>query len=195
MSVSFEISAFSSNPKALIGVLSGLSRVNQWPFDHNREVEEIVCKTPSSALNYCRHVVHAYGVSPKGERVFLKNPKLGIRYLRLTNKPRFSDDDTQKRFWRKVIRNPDIAYTWATTFNKRLSEEEEMVFSESIRIAWQYANRIIRGAFPESVHHRILLRSFENLDQYSKQALNNYLAFASTHGAAILEGSAPVGNR
>lgn len=187
MIVSFDISAFKGKPQNLISVLAGMSSVGQWPFDHNREVEEIVCKTPSSALKYCRYVVHAYGISPKGERVFLKNPSIGIRYLRLTSKPRFSDDDTQKRFWRKVTRSPDLAYTWSSHFGRRLSEEEEMVFSEDMGIARQYAMRIIRGPFPEAVHHRILLRSFENLPSYQKNALNEYLKFAAAHGAKSLE--------
>ena len=187
MIVSFDLSAFSGKPQNLISVLAGMSSVGQWPFDHNREVEEIVCKTPSSALKYCRYVVHARGLSTKGERVFLKNPNIGIRYLRLTSKPRFQDDDTQKRFWRKITKSPDLAYTWASSFGKRLSEEEEMVFSEDIRVARQYAMRIIRGPFPEPVHQRILLRSFENLNPYQKNALNEYLTFAAAHGAKSLE--------
>lgn len=187
MIVSFDISAFKDRPRTLIAVLSGMSSVGQWPFDHNREVEEIVCRTPSSALNYCRHVVHAYGISSKGERVFLKNPGIGMRYLRLTSKPRFQDDDTQKRFWRKITKDAALAYKWASTFGKRLSEDEEMVFSEDISIAREYAFRVIRGPLPEPVHHRILLRSFENLSSYDKKSLNDYLKFAAAHGAKSLE--------
>lgn len=187
MIVSFDLSAFAGKPQNLISVLAGMSSVGQWPFDHNREVEEIVCSTPSSALKYCRYVVHAYGLSAKGERVFLKNPGIGMRYLRLTSKPRFQDDDTQRRFWRKVTKSPDLAYTWASTFGKRLSEEEEMIFSENLSVARNYASRVIRGPFPEPVHHRILLRSFENLPPYEKNALNEYLKFAAAHGAKSLE--------
>ena len=123
MIVSFDTSAFDGRPGALISVLSSMSSVGQWPFDHNRDVEAIVCKTPSSALKYCRHVVHAYGISLKGERVFLKNPRIGIRYLRLTNKSRFFEEETQARFWRKVTKSPDLSYEWARAFGKRLSEE------------------------------------------------------------------------
>ena len=187
MTVSFEISAFKGRPESLISVLSGMSSVGQWSFDHNREVEEIVCRTPGSALKYCRYVVHAYGISSKGERVFLKNPGIGIRYLRLTNRLRFQDDDTQSRFWRKVTKDAELAYRWADTFNKRISEDEEMVFSENPGIARQYAMKIIRGAFPQAVHHRMLLRSFESMDPYSKQALSEYIRFASECGAKSLE--------
>lgn len=187
MIVSFDVSAFKDKPRDLISVLAGLSSVGQWPNVYNREVEEIVCSTPSNALKYCRNVVHAYGLSAKGERVFLKNPDIGMRYLRLTIKTRFQDDDTQKRFWRKVTRDAGLAYTWASTFGKRLSEEEEMIFSENLSVARNYAFRVIRGTFPEPVHHRMLLRSFENLHPYEKNALNEYLKFAEAHGAKSLE--------
>ena len=187
MIVSFDTSAFDGRPGALISVLSSMSSVGQWPFDHNRDVEAIVCKTPSSALKYCRHVVHAYGISLKGERVFLKNPRIGIRYLRLTNKSRFFEEETQARFWRKVTKSPDLSYEWARAFGMRLSEEEEMVFSENIRIAKEYAVEIIRGPFPEKVHQRILLRSFESMDSYSKAVLAEYIRWASNCGAKSLE--------
>lgn len=187
MIVSFDISAFDGDPGALISVLSTMSSVGQWPFDHNRDVEAIVCKTPSSAFRYCRHVVHAYGISLKGERVFLKNPRIGIRYLRLTNKSRFFEEEMQARFWKKITKSPYLSYEWARSFGKRLSEEEEMVFSENIRIAKEYAVKIIGGPFPEKVHQRILLRSFESMDSYSKAVLAEYIKLAAAHGVGSLE--------
>ena len=62
-----------------------------------------------------------------------------------------------------------------------------MVFSENIRIAKEYAVEIIRGPFPEKVHQRILLRSFESMDSYSKAVLAEYIRWASNCGAKSLE--------
>jgi len=178
MSVYFEISAFKNNPKGLIAVLSNLRAVGSWTPRDDKEVEDIVCRTPSSALSFCGQVNGAYGISAGAERVFLKNPKLGIRYLRTVNRSSFRDPDTQKRFWRKVTRDAGLCLDWAFSFGRRLSEEEEAVFVDDPVRANQYATRVIRGPFPEKVHHMLLLKSFDNLDRYSKNCLDLYIKFA-----------------
>lgn len=179
MNVSFDLAAFKKNPKGLISVLSHLRGANQWPLMTNREVEEIVCRTPTSALNYCRYVVGRYGISQEAERVFLKNPNVAIRYLRFMGREAFPEEDTQKRFWKKVLRNPEYAYEWCHYFRKRLPEGEE-VFLKSIRRARDYSLFVIKGPFPEEIHHKLVLRSFENLTPLDKKMLGEYLNYAAS---------------
>lgn len=179
MIVSFDLQAFKANPKGLISVLSHLRGMNQWPLQHNREVEEIVCRTPTSTLNYCRYVVGRYGVSKEAERVFLKNPSVGIRYLRFMGREDFPDEDTQRRFWKKVVRNPEWAYEWCHQFRRRLPEGEE-VFLKSIRRARDYSLFVIKGPFPEKIHHQLVLKSFENLASWEKKSLTEYLSYAAS---------------
>lgn len=175
MRIGFEVSSFKGRAKTLISVLAGLRSAGEWPLQHHREVEEIVCGTPSSALNYCRHVVGGFGVSGAAERVFLKNPGIGIRYLYLVHRDRFLVEDTQRRFWAKVVKSPDLALLWSRTFNKRLSEEEEMVFVEDVICAKEYSRFVIVGPFPEKVHHALVLKSFGGLNDWETRAVKDYI--------------------
>lgn len=193
MTASFDISAFSKKPKNLIVVLSNLQRVGQWPRDYNRQVEEITCRTPNSALNYCRYVVGAFGVSREAEKVFLDNPAIGIRYLRLVARSHFLEETTQKRFWRKVVKKPELAYAWSVAFGKRLSEDEEQVFVKDVIRAKDYAKSIIKGPFPDKVHRMLMLRSFEQMGGYEKSCLKDYLTFAEACMRSLSEKPAPSG--
>lgn len=183
MNIHFDTSVFEKDPKGLISVLSNLNRIGSWSVRHEREIERIVCRTPSSALNYCRYVNGAFGVSREAERVFLKNPTIGIRYLRLVSRKSFHDDDTQARFWRKVVRSPDLCYQWGQAFQQRVSEEEEEVFVKDVRVAKNYAFFVSREPFPEKIHNMLVLRSFEDMDSYSKKCLTEYIKWADSRMA------------
>lgn len=178
MNISFDTSAFVNDPRGLIGVLQNLHLNGAWSLGHHREIEAVVCRTPSSALRYCRDVQGPYGVSRESERVFLKNPGIAIRYLKIVGRRHFLDEDTQRRFWRKVVKDPDAAYEWANAFRTRLSEEEEEVFVENVAKAKDYAFFIIKDAFPERIHRMLVLRSFENLDPWEKCCLTEYIRWA-----------------
>jgi len=179
MIVEFEVSAFKGRARDLTKVLHGLRAVGQWPLQHHKDVEEILCRNPSWAYNYTDKVVGAFGVSGGGERVFLKNPGIGIRYLERVNRDHFLVEDTQRRFWKKVVKSPDLALQWAEAFRKRLPEEDEMVFVQDTVCANDYAHRIIRGPFPEKVHHALVLKSFENMNDYDGRRLKEYIAWAA----------------
>jgi hypothetical protein len=176
--ISFEVSAFEKNPRGLISVLSNLHGAGCWSSFHDPEVERIACRTPSSAYNLCRYVNRAHGVSRSAERVFLKNPSIGVRYLRLVNRRSFLDPDTQERFWKKVMKSPDLSYSWANTFRERLSEDHEEVFVNDVRIAKNYALFVIKGPFPVKIHQMLILRSFEDMDSYSKSCLREYMKYS-----------------
>jgi hypothetical protein len=179
MRIGFEVSSFKGMPKTLISVLSGMRAAGEWPLQHHKEVEEIVCSTPILALNYCRHVVGGFGVSGEAERVFLKNPGIGIRYLGIVHRDHFLVEDTQRRFWKKVVKNPELALEWARSFRKRLSEEEEMVFVESPLCAKEYAMRVIHEPFPEKVHHALVLKSFGELCEWDARYLKDYINWSA----------------
>lgn len=178
MNIHFDTSVFEKNPKGLISVLYNLRMVGSWSVRHERDVEQIVCRTPSSALKYCLSVTRTYGISREAERVFLKNPSIGIRYLRLVGRRNFLDEDTQGRFWRKVVKSPDLCYEWSQAFHLRVSEDEEEVFVKDVRAARDYAFFIIKGPFPEKVHNMLVLRSFEEMDSYSKKCLTEYIQWS-----------------
>lgn len=179
MTISFEVSAFQHDARGLVDVLSNLHRIGLWSLYHDSEVERVACRTPGSAYNLCRFVNGAHGVSRAAERVFLKNPNIGIKYLRLVNRRAFLDEDTQRRFWKKVVRDAELAYRWANAFQTRLSEEEEAVFAGDVVRAKDYAFHIIKAPFPEKVHEMLLLRSFEDMDQWTKSCLSQYIKWAS----------------
>lgn len=178
MNISFDTGAFEGDPRGLIEVLKALHDVGAGPLGHHRDVERIVCRTPGMAMRYCREVTHRLGVSREAERVFLKNPGLGLHYLRLVGRPHFLDGDTQRRFWRKVVRSPMLAVDWAKTFGTRLSEEEEEVFVGDVHRAREYAQDVRKDAFPERIHNMLVLRTFEDVDEWSKRALAAYIEWA-----------------
>jgi hypothetical protein len=179
MRISFEVSSFLNDPRGLIEILSNLHGMGLWSSYHDPEVERVACRTPSSAYNLCRFVNHAHGVSRGAERVFLKNPGIGIKYLRIVGRSSFLDEDTQRRFWRKVVKKPDLAYRWCESFQTRLSEEEEEVFVGDVRLAKEYAFFVRKEPFSESVHSKLILRSFEDMDVWSKNCLEQYIKWAA----------------
>lgn len=178
MNVNFSVSSFSKNPSALISLLGILRKEGEWSVRHEAEIESIVCKNPSMAYKFCRFVNYSYGVSRSAEAIFLKNPSIGVRYLRLVNRREFLDAEVQRRFWGKVSRNPSVAYEWASIFRERLPVDMEEVFLKDVRVAKSYSFFIIKGAFSESVHSKLLLKSFESMDELSKRCLSDYIRYA-----------------
>lgn len=184
MNLYIEIEKFKNNPKALTDILYRLmNNGGHVPF-RSPEIEQVVCKTPSSALRYTR-LVSRSGVSEAAERVFLKNPSLGIRYLKKIRSESFQNDDTQRRFWKKVTKKADLAYQWAQAFGKRLSEDEEVVFLKSIHRMKEYAYFIIKDRFPEKIHNMILLKSYEPMSEWEKKSLNEYVKWSETKNKMV----------
>lgn len=175
MEISFDVSHFVGRPQHLISVLSNMTRVGAWNAHHNAEIEEITCRTPSSALKYTRFVTYKIGISADAEKVFLKNPGIGLRYLRMVNRKTLQDEKAQAKFWKKITNKSSLAIEWARTFNERFSEKEEEVFVHNMRDMWTYAREVIKGKFPDSVHNMILLKSYEKLASYENHYLQEYI--------------------
>jgi len=177
MHITFDVSKFEGNPKGLINALYYLRNSNNYFNSHDEAITSITCKTPSSAYKYARYV-SPQGLPEKIERVFLKNANIGIRYLNYTRKKEFSNPDTQKRFWKKVVKDVHLAYSWASAFKARLSEDEEMIFVQNMKAARDYAYFIIKGKFPEKVHNMLVLKSFEIKEGWEKACLQEYIKYA-----------------
>ena len=180
MQITIDIEKFANDPKGLTNMLYYIRKSGNYFNAHDPALEAICCRTPSSAFRYTKLVSNS-GITEKSERVFLKNPNIGIRYLKKTNRPEFQNSDTQKRFWKKIVKNADLAYAWCLQFKKRLSEQEEEIFADDSRLAVQYAKNIIKGKFPEKIHNILILKSFEQQDGWRKKCLQDYVRYVETN--------------
>jgi hypothetical protein len=177
MFITFDVKNF--RPNDLISTLYYLKKSGSGFDHHNPDIEEITCRTPSSAYKYTRFVATT-GISKKAERIFLRNPNIAVRYLTRINKREFSDPDTQKRFWKKILKKPDLAYSWCSAFKTRLSETEEEIFLGDVKRARDYAMFVICGRFPEKIHNMLVLKSFEDMDRWKKNWLQEYIRYAES---------------
>lgn len=177
MEITFDVANYAGDAKNLTWVLYSLKQHNSWYPTHEDEIEKITCRTPSSALKYASLVMKD-GISTDAEKVFLKNPGIGVRYLIRIKKKAFSNPEMQTKFWQKVLRDPKVALAWAQTFG-RLSDSEEEVFLKCMYSMRTYAYFVIKGKFPERIHNMILLKSYENMGEYSKKYLKEYLKYSS----------------
>lgn len=174
MHITFDVSKFDSN--SLINILYYL-RKNESSFNHHdSEITKITCRTPSAAYKYTRYVATS-GLDEQVERVFLKNPKIGIKYLIKIRRKEFKNPDIQKRFWKKILKNPRLAYEWSSVFG-RLNKEEEEIFINDIKAARDYALFVLKGRFNEKIHNAIVLKSFELKDSWEKKLLQEYIKYA-----------------
>ncbi len=160
MELSFSTDNFVGRPQNLISVLSHLKWAGSYSFKQEEDIESIVCKTPSVAYKFARYVAKE-GISQNAEKVFLKNPSIGIRYLKLTRKNNLTNPEIHAKFWKKITRKPQLALEYSLSFNKRFSESEEEVFLKDTHCMRTYAEKVIKGKFPEKIHNMIVLKSFE----------------------------------
>ena len=186
MQIVFETDNFSSRGRkgdhCLANVLHYLKRFGCLATDHSLpEVEKVACLTPSGTIRYCR-LFASKGVTAETEAIFLKNPELGLRYLKMVGRSSFLDPVVQKKFRKKFRSNPRVAYEWAKAFHIRLTEEEEECFRKDLSAANNYARSVIGGRFPEKIHEMIILASFGNMDVYQKKSLSEYIKLAGDAG-------------
>lgn len=178
MQITFETGMFGKRgEKSLTNVLCYLRRHGCFAEGHYPDIEQITCRTPSAALRYVRYFAQK-GVTPESEAVFLKNPVLGVRYLKIVGNKEFADPKVQARFRKKFKSDPSLAYEWALAFSTRCTEEEEEVFRKNVALARDYAMYVIKGRFPDKVHGMLVLASFQDLDPYQKARLTDYIKFA-----------------
>ncbi len=181
MNITFDIKNFIYNPKGLIECLRILKNNNCIVDFGSDEIQAITCRTPSMAYKYCAKFMKS-GLSPEKEKIFLKNPNIGLRYLELVGRSCFINDKIQERFRKKFQKNPEVAYRWSKRWNIRLEEKEEECFIHSYFFAEIYAKEIIKGRFPERVHNMLLLSSFATKGTWDENYLKSYLLFAEKKG-------------
>lgn len=186
MQITFDTDRFESRSRkgdvCLVNTLHYLKRFGCIGSDQPLpEVEKLACRTPSGTIRYCK-LFASRGVSAATEEVFLKNPELGVRYLKMVCRSEFLDPQVQRKFRRKFRSNPAVAYLWAKTFGIRLTEEEEVCFRKDMVSARDYARGVIGGRFPDRVHEMLILASFGNVGEYEKKALADYVRFAEQTG-------------
>ena len=186
MQISFDTENFKGRGREskLIDILANLDRMGLYFHgQYNKDVEEVVCRTPSSAYKFAR-LVARNGVRPDSESVFLKNPRIGVRYLQSVRRKSFADEAVHKKFWKKLLRRPEVAVEYCSAFQVRLTEKEEEIFVHDIASMVRYSNRVIGGEgrvrvgygkFPERVHNMILLKSYEYLTDREKHLLQKYI--------------------
>jgi hypothetical protein len=169
--------------KRLIFLLRNLMDHGQFDGGVYPDIERHMT-VPSLALKYVSFVTREKGMSPEGERIFLKNPDVAIKYLKIVKRD-FLDPAVQKRWHKKVIRNPILAVEYCKLKGRRLSEREEEVFLKDMDAMKDYAMFVIRGPFPERIHEMILLRSFDEMkgrnsreQERQKRCLQDYLRYA-----------------
>lgn len=179
MHITFDTDKFQNNPKGLTTTLYSLRASGTYFDEKAPSIEKIVCKTPSSAYRYTKYVAKS-GISAEAEKVFLKNPKIAIQYLQWIRRPQLQDEKTHARLWKKIVKCPYDAYSYANSFKKRLSETEEEIFATNIKCARDYAMFVICGKFPEKVHNMIILQSFKDLDRWHKNWLQEYIKYAES---------------
>lgn len=179
MQISFNTENFKNRPQSLISVLSHLNYTSAYSPPAHEDIESIVCRTPSLAYKYTKYVAKK-GISASAESVFLKNPNIGIRYLRYINRDSFLDSNIQKRFYKKITKNPTLAFEFCRSLSKRLSEDEEEVFLKCMPSMRSYALYVIRGPFPEKIHNMLVLKSYEEMSSFAKNQLKEYLKFSQS---------------
>lgn len=180
MQITFDTESFVSRngARSLTNILCYLARHGCLTPAAYPSIEKITCRTPSEALRHVRFFAGKVGISPANEAVFLKNPTIALRYLKMVGRPEFADPKVQKRFRRKFRSNARLACDWAMAFGVRLGEDEEEVFRKDFTAACQYAKQVIRGKFPEKVHGMLLLASYGDVDHFQKRSLAEYIRFA-----------------
>lgn len=186
MQITFDTENFRNHAQGFISVLGYLRHTKAYEVVAHDDIESITCRTPSIAYKYTRYAAKQ-GISAKAEAVFLKNPKIGVQYLSYIKRDHFLDDKVQKRFHKKIVKNPTLAVSYCRTFNKRLSEDEEVVFIKCMSSMRNYAWNVIKGVFPEKVHNMLVLKSYEDMPDYQKARLKEYLKMSETKTIPVVQ--------
>ncbi len=197
MQITFDVSAYHSpnkviqrrSSKKVIVLLRNLVDHGCFEPGHHRDIERLMI-IPSLAFSYVRMVTREKGMSPEGERVFLANPSVALQYLRFVNRPFFADPDVQRRWHKKMVRDPAVAFRFCHWQNRRLTEKEEEIFVKDMRMMKDYSMLVIKGPFPDHIHQMLLLQSFG--DRWDKDALKDYLLYAEACKRNLSEKSRPA---
>lgn len=181
--LSFNLKDFNTEKSTILDLLRAAKHLGK--FKRTEEIDNFFSQQPSYAFKYVKKIlINSYWDSNTGrrvykdlekarlsienEKVFLKNIKYAIGYLRATGQKCFRDEKTQQRFENKIYKpnslsTPGAAFDYAKFVLKgRIPEDKENIFLESSLHIFSYSRDVLKGFFPDSIHKKILLLTFNN---------------------------------
>jgi len=198
--LSFNLKDFNTEKNAVLSLIRSAKYLGK--FKRSEEIDNFFSQQPSYAYKYVKKIlINSYWdsntskrvfedldkarLSIENEKVFLKNIKYAIGYLRITNQKRFRDEKTQQRFENKIYKpgsfsTPGAAFDYAKFVLKgRIPEDKENIFLENPLHIFSYSRDVLKGFFPDtihdSIHKKILLLTFDNNYGYEFKFLNLYM--------------------
>jgi hypothetical protein len=174
MKITIDTEDFTYDKVGLLNLLYSLNCKNL--FTTNEEIEKTLTTSPALAYKYVIRLTDAkvengnYIRSPINsslEKVFLKNIKYAIKYLKITGQDKFVNAETEKKFREKIFKEPNYSYLYSAHIIKsRLPEDKEEVFLKNYKSLYHYALNIIGntqniGSFSNSLDKKINLLTFD----------------------------------
>lgn len=174
MKITIDTNAFYYDKMGLLSLLYSLRCKNL--FTTNEEIEKTLTTSPALAYKYVIRLTNAKvengnyirnPINPSLEKVFLKNIKYALKYLKVTGQDKFVNAETEKKFREKLFKDPAYSYLYSVHIIKsRLPEEKEEVFLKNYKCLYHYALNIIGngqtiGSISDSLDKKINLLSFD----------------------------------
>jgi hypothetical protein len=190
MKITIDTDAFYYDKIGLLKLLYSLKCKNL--FTTNEEIEKALTTSPALAYKYVVRLTNAkvengnYIKDPINyslEKVFLKNIKYAIKYLKITGQDRFVNAETEKKFREKLFKDPGYSYLYSAHIIKsRLPEDKEEIFLKNYKCLYHYALNIIGNtqtidSISDSLDKKINLLSFDKnqADRWDYQYLTAYI--------------------
>jgi hypothetical protein len=196
MKITIDTNAFYYDKIGLLNLLYSLNCKGL--FTTNEEIEKTLTTSPALAYKYVIRLTDAkvengnYIRSPINsslEKVFLKNIKYAIKYLKITGQDKFVNAETEKKFREKLFKDPVYSYLYsAYVIKSRLPEDKEEVFLKNYKCLYHYALNIIGntktiGSISHSLDKKINLLSFDR-NQAGRWDYNYLMAYINKNMSA-----------
>lgn len=192
--ISFNLKDFNNDKSSVLSFLRRLKRLKL--FNRTEEIDNFFSQQPSYAYKYVKHLLASSKfnfekreaeyfdteknrLSSENEKIFKKNIKFAIAYLKITNQTKFRDSKLQSYFEKKIYEEAGLAYDYASIVLKgRIPEEKETIFLENYFVLYHYSRNILKGKFSDNIHKKIVLETFndENKNRFHYSLLTSYLA-------------------
>jgi hypothetical protein len=188
--ISFDLKDFQKDKSSLLKFLISLRRAGV--FYRTEELDDFFTQQPIYAYNYVKKVLvqSRYNLETKNteylnseknklsadkEKIFIKNIKIAIGYLKITNQIKFKDEKINARFEKKLYRDPILSYDYAMLVLKegRIPEEKEEVFIKNPYPMFLYSANILKEHFSNNIHKKIVLMSFS--EEYKNISGQRYI--------------------
>jgi len=180
LDLSINLKDFNTEKNTVLSLLKSAKRVGK--FKRTEEIDNFFSQQPNYAYKYVKSILidscwdytlnkrvyknlEEARLSPENEKVLVKNIKYAVGYLRITDQKYFRDQKTQKSFENKVYKIPGASFDYAKYVLKgRIPEEKENIFLKDFEHLWYYSCDVLKGFFPDSIHKKLMLCTFNNND-------------------------------